>query len=579
MRKVFLKHLPKIEATIRQDPINDSLWRIWAWMARSTPDYKRAVFFNSVDSFDFPNESIYSPPGDVCVWVVQDARARGDWETVIKYARRARSFTQDSTTREKSGEWSPSGGIFGDFAEEIDGYPLKSAYIPHLEALLRLGDIEEANVVYDEIIKAQLKSGVALVAEIAKSLKMEGLAEQWEKGELIDKTPFFHPYRGTGSYKSHILYVFAEPGSGFDKQFDEQSRQVAPRIWPIGVNSIYGESAWDNGIEQFGWKKEDGPRWALLTGDGRLLEQGTTIPGKDTIQIIYKRHNIVNSMDFFRLYLAEKGRNPGLELFLAYRINDHNFRTSPENENPALLDDNEDERLWGEAARLLRGVANNLDILSNPPHVLNLWSCDIAKLSALMKNLSGQYLTNVESLLIRKPSEEGRWRQWFYWRTIEGKERSMKPLLERIKPIPPSTLMELLPHEAIETYYEECRMTGNWLGVIEILKPIWEREIEWALESQAQPQGQNQEQGMEQIVAQTRREMAGRLADSVAAPLIEAFLNDGKSREAGEIFSKCLEAGLKFSDTSKLIKLAESLGHERLAKEWGRLSDGSRIKP
>jgi len=50
--------------------------------------------------------------------------------------------------------------------------------------------------------------------------------------------------------------------------------------------------------------------------------------------------------------------------------------------------------------------------------------------------------------------------------------------------------------------------------------------------------------------------------------LIEAYLQDGKYREADEIFKAVLDLGGKFEDLSKIIELAKARGFESIAAKW-----------
>jgi hypothetical protein len=55
MKASFSKHISKVESAIRLEPTNETLWNIWAWMARSLPDYKWDIFVNSRASCKTPH--------------------------------------------------------------------------------------------------------------------------------------------------------------------------------------------------------------------------------------------------------------------------------------------------------------------------------------------------------------------------------------------------------------------------------------------------------------------------------------------------------------------------------------------
>jgi len=97
MRAVFRKHISKVESSLKIEPINNRLWNIWAWMVCGLPDYRWDVFVNSFEPVTFKKSDILSldisiPSYEVSVWIVEKARAKKDWDTVIKFAQMARHF-------------------------------------------------------------------------------------------------------------------------------------------------------------------------------------------------------------------------------------------------------------------------------------------------------------------------------------------------------------------------------------------------------------------------------------------------------------------------------------------------------
>jgi len=58
------------------------------------------------------------------------------------------------------------------------------------------------------------------------------------------------------------------------------------------------------------------------------------------------------------------------------------------------------------------------------------------------------------------------------------------------------------------------------------------------------------------------------LGDVLGAPLMEAYLQDGRPVDADEIFKAVLDLGGKFKDFAKMIELAKTKGNESLATRW-----------
>lgn len=567
MKNVTRRHIPQVESALRQDITNIAVWNIWAWMARSLPDYKWDTFINSLDLYYFPIEGISCPPADVCVWIVAKAMANSDWNTVIRFARQATSYTRDTTTREVKWDWVPPGAqnniTFGSIgAEPIEGYPMKSAYIPLLEALLRTGNIDGANDIYDEIIitRSLQATGHAMAVAVAKSVGMEELAAQWEQGQRMSKEPYLRDVLGMSR---PFIRFFGDLGSPTPPDFQihksEFGRQFNELLGQLPVRYGVASSSPRRDIDTLGWKADDPERWALFSINGKLLAHDTAVPDVDTMMAILKRNGIESAVDYFRTYLAEHGNIPGIECQLAYMILARTVSAPGSSSNPDL---SQVEAHCDEAAIYLRRLLNSPETMINLPTVTSNPN-EAVRQSQALKSLSGRYLTIIESLLERKPSQEYLWDQWLFWRSIEGAERSLETMAERIKHSPLHTRVgDIFPRSAMNSYYEECRKNGSWSKVIGLLKTVWDREIADRIEAKKKTDENGRlPQGVLAFVGNT----AANFGNAVGIPLIEAYLHDNRPGEAEEIFNAWLEYG-KFDDVSKIVELAREKGYERLAR-------------
>jgi hypothetical protein len=189
MRNVFRKHIASVESALREEPTNRTLWNIWGWMARSQPDYKWNSFLDSFETIasNLYNSSVFGgpfcPSEEVCVWLIEDSRAKADWESVIKYAQVADTFTGEYFSLRRT-TWSPT-GYMAQFSKTFyEGYPEKPITIPYLEALLRLGRTDEANGIFDKMMRFAMRWNSSVAKEVAATARaagMEGIAEVWEK--------------------------------------------------------------------------------------------------------------------------------------------------------------------------------------------------------------------------------------------------------------------------------------------------------------------------------------------------------------------------------------------------------------
>jgi hypothetical protein len=578
MRATFRKHIPKVESAIRQDPTNFRLWNIWAWMARGMGNYKWETFINSIEPFykELSSNILSCPSPEVCVWLVADSMAKKDWGMVAKLARIARRFGNFRKGEPESEEWTPGGKIIRSYSGEFPNvkHPFVSAFVPHLEALLMLGRIDEANTVYDEMLRWENSTNnnamiVRFAAARAKAAGMDDLAKLWAKGELINKVPYFRTSLGEpffivvaeeGRYQRP---AFAMTSSDYVKNLNEVLQKLNP------PNVVSRVDAWED-QPALGWKVADGRKWGLIGEDGVLIAQGTEMPDVDDLQRVWNSLGVVSPPEWFRTYLAQHPDQPGMVLRFSSMIIGENilnktresvFDWDISKARPWGLDWVDDyEKAFGEAIRYLRQIVyDHPDILVNITSGFPAKSSSMAKAadrlatldSSSFKALSSPMLSAIESLLERKPSSESLWNQWFFWRIVEGRDRSLESLVANLKHSPLSVNGVGLPVLALDMYWEECKKKGSWAKVAELLKGPWERELSRAMDGKKGVYGDFFSPG-----------------DDIGIPLIEAYLNDDRPGNANDVFNAWLATGNTFKDISAIVSLAMAKGQERLAKEW-----------
>jgi len=536
MKAAFRRHIANVESALREQPTNRTLWNIWAWMARSLADYKWNTFVDSLESIKFGAYSpvvdgLLCPSAEVCVWLVEDSRTKGDWDSVIKFAEVAGRFI--GYFQQSKNTWMPGDGQRGQYAMAgFKDYPIKPLYMPHLEALLRLGRIDDANNLFDQMMRLNgEREDAILAAQVARSVGLEDVAKVWEQGQIIGNAPYLALKR----ISDERPYFCVLGTSDFYGKFNELYRSLSTTKLDLTRRGILN----DGHLETLGWKRDGGDRWGLIGTDGRLLYQDTSVPEINELLAILRRFNIEveSDADFFRNYTSRHRDQPGIILYFAI----------------SLIRNNRQDEALDEAAGLLSKILNEY------PHVLidmpgMIGNYDYLKNNASLKALSGRYLTNLETLLEKKPSSENLWYQWFLWRTIEDTNRSALPVISRVKFSPLSLPGTVPPGFVLNRYYEECKANGDWPKVIELLKNVWDREYFNILKVQNENPGQK--------LSNTQ------LGDKVGIPLMEAYLNDQKPSLADDIFNAWLGCGGTFTDFTKVIELAKTKAQERLAREW-----------
>ena len=584
MRAAFRKHIPKVELALCEQPTDTGLWNLWTWMARGIGDYKWGRFVDTIEPFVFPslNISIAIPSPEVCAWLVEESRKKEDWHAVINFAKPARFFSELFPDARE--EWMPGGtSAWSQAGEGIKDYPAKSAYAPHLEALLRLGRLEEANTVFDELIRFEGKTAfypktilvdgkperyradnARIAADTASLVGMKDLAEVWGLGEPVSKAPYVSSWGFNGF---PVFFTYAKYATDYYKMFYQIAAGLSPAL------RVHAGSGTDVDIDTLGWKRGDGDRWALIGGGSFVLEQGFGLPEPDALQNILDRHSVISTSDYYRKYMSEHGAQPGLELRLAFDIMTNYYIAWDRNRTIAPSNHEESEDFWAEAASLLRKVlSSHPDVLMNMPYAF----FDAPIESQAMKALSKPLLSQIESLLARKPSSRELWSQWQLWREIEGAKRPIGPLAEAVVPSPMAKPGTVPPAAIFNQYYEECKADGKWHKAIGLLRAVWDREYSRVLSLKkknpdiklAAPKSRPSSGSAKDFEAYHTLAASSALGDKVGIPLIEAYLMDDKPIEAREIFNAWLDCGGTFTDIAKIAGLARERGQERLAREW-----------
>jgi len=539
MKAAFRKHIARIENDLRDFPTNENLWEMWAWMARSLG--RPTMFWKSLNPFVAPGGP-NCPSPKVAVWLTEEARSMGDWESVIVLAKIGRYFT--SYMNQTLNAWIPDGLLMGGVMEPIVGYPEKSSYIPQLDALLKLGRIEEANALYDEIMRTGFPYEQHLAA-VARANKLEEVALLWEKGQVINARPYY----GAWEYLKGIVR-FAILAKRGDKEY-MQMQQLIDELLP----GAYLIEIWQvEDARTLGWVG-NGFHWAVLGGDSITIAQGEKMPSRDELKQILRQNGLKSRRELAEEFLKDNPGNIEALIALGVSILEDGARATKNSGNsdyelPSELDD----AIWGQAASVWPMIFNRSHALYNLPYINILTE----PRSPTMKRLSRHYLPLLEDAISQSPFSENLWSHWLFWRRSSGGERNFEEFLQSLQPSPIVPKGMFPPPSIIEEYYAECKKNEEWDKMAALLKGPYERTIS----SHAIDNIDNEKRGEEP------RPIYSGFGDSVALPLIEALLRSGKRTEADEVFNALLDAGGSFSNPSNLVELARGLAGEKIAKDW-----------
>jgi len=547
MKAAFRKHIGRVEDAIREYPTNENLWDTWAWMARGlTGDDGNGrplfQFIDSLEPFTLPGGPTCPSP-KVASWLTQVARSKGDWDAVIRMAKLGRGF--DSNVLVSNVSWSP--GLFqGQTASmPIEGYPEKSSYYPHIEALFKLGRPNEADVVFNEMLRIAGPWTAAGAADIAQANGYEDLAAKWSKGAPETPVPYFRPVR----FGEIAIVVRADWDTSNYKQMVQLIKSLGQKL------TVYGTTD-SCRAKTLHWTGDDF-RWALIGGDGLVLEQGKQLPTMDELGEMIEKYSIRPPRALAEEFLKKNPHSMEALLTLGIEGIINGVSAIQDRQGDGDLDSGSDDAIWGTATSAWTKILNDDRALFALP---DFYVKNAEPRSHTMRLASKRFLPKIEAALARSPASKPVWDSWLFWRTAGGNERDFEVFLESIEPSPMELLGSCPPAIVFAAFYDECRKGNKWPQMVKLLKEPWDRGISKQLADNAAKEKEKQKPTL----------VDATLGDRVGLPLIEALLNIGRRQEADETFKSWLDCGGGFTNPAELIETARRLGGEMMAKEWER---------
>jgi tetratricopeptide (TPR) repeat protein len=561
MRAAFRKNIGHIEDAIREYPTNADLWDTWAWMARALegpggrPALGAAIRAHDVFRF-IEGLDPFAPPGGptcpspkVAAWLTKLAQSKGDWETAAKMAKLCRGF--DKYILEQRLSWSPGLISMNMVSMGIEGYPEESSYHPHLDALLKLGMADEANDVFDEMLRiSHNRAGAAAgAAGVARANGFEDLALAWSKGEPSKTVPYRSPYR----WGEVCVECLAEGYDAPDRMRISEGVRAAGLRLPVYVAN-------DRGKKTLGWSG-DAFRWALLGGDGLVLEQGAGFPTPQEWRDIFKEKGIGAPKELAEGFLKKNPHSMGALLALAISGVHDGAAAMGARQDGDLddldLDSGGDDAIWGVAASAWAKVFNGdgRALFALPE---GFYAKSVNPRSPTMRLASKRHLPKIEAALHRSPGSAPLWNLWLFWRGAGDNERDFGQFLESIEPSPMEPVGACPPPMVFDAFYNECRKNGSWAQLAKLLKEPFDRGISAQLAENAAAEKENRKPSL----------VYAELGDTVGYPLTEALLKMGRRQEADDVFKSWLGCGGRFTNAAELAGMARALVGDRTAKEW-----------
>ncbi|MCL1909248.1 MAG: hypothetical protein FWG12_07800, partial [Holophagaceae bacterium] len=549
MKGVFARHIGKVEAALQEAPTSQLLWSAWAWMARSLENRDWKKLLSGLDAFTYPKGPTCPAP-NVAVWLIGEAKAAGDWEQVVELAKAGMYFDRNPIETIID-TWMGVGFTSEGTSSPLLGYPLNSAFVPMLEGLVRLGRLEEADAVFEDVLFFFGETHREAMVSLAQSAGQPGLAQAWRTKVPDESVPRLRDRRILG--QPTILTYNPTPWA---------PDPTPPRLVGIPTTAIRPTA--------FRWPESE-KHWALLDKDNRMIVEGEGPPMEEPILEELEKMGYRTNGEMARDYLRANPLNANADahLTLAYELT-RGAEQRMRNSNlyaAEALDYSLDHELWDEPARnwascyenemVLRTLIGQ-DIFPAMNQGISPSFDTITNNSNILKAVADRILPKLENAIRQRPMSLSLWRAWIAWRRAGGNTRSFADLLADLAPSPyalPGTFPP--PQRVMRVYYDDCVINERWPEIAKIMRPVWERKIfELIYRTNAN--------GKQVLRSDDPRFREGRM-------LISALLNDGKANEADDVVMLWTSVGGEFKDAD-LIALARKLGYDGLADRWEKMA-------
>ncbi|MCL1908245.1 MAG: hypothetical protein FWG12_02610, partial [Holophagaceae bacterium] len=538
MKAVFARHIAKVEVTLQASPNIQSLWDVWAWMARSLENRDWKKFLLSLDAFTYTG-GLPCPAPNVAVWLLKEAKAIGDWENVVELGKNGRN--RWSYPGKEEAIWIPGGWGMSSSRMPLEGYPTDTSFIPMLEGLLKLNRVEEANTIFEDILLLEGEAKREIMLKLAQSSGQTSLAQAWQTKVLDNSAPRLGVFWNAGGPTIIGCNI----------------------VWtgPIQFSKISFQFVWrEEDTNKFGWPR-DGKRWALLDDNNRLVIEGEDEPKEEPIFEALTKIGYKTPGELARMYLREHPTNTYAQYVLASELGIDavlKMNQLDMNDNETLGNDL-DYDLYSECAKIWRAYYENELVLNSQIQASKRLYQAIN--SNLMREVAKAVLPRLETALQQQPMSDYLWDAWSAWRKIDGNTRSFESLLENLEPSPLVASGTFPPAKVTQEYYTECVAKERWADAAKLLLQPWEREL-------ARIDAINLSKG-----ADFSYSIPLAQAWRIGKLLITALLKDGKIYEAEDVVEAWTSRGGKFEDATDIIELAKKLEYMSLAGKWERLAE------
>ena len=232
-----------------------------------------------------------------------------------------------------------------------------------------------------------------------------------------------------------------------------------------------------------GW---EGPHWALLGENGRILLEGSRLPTGEALAEALERAGVKSRVRLLETFLAlhpdhldARDELLGARIRVAFR----RMAARPDawltGESPEArphdrpLTEEEDERIWGRLASDLEHHLLSGDVRKCLGWAFIGHDMAVAAQSPRMKAVALRALPLVEAALHETPTHHVLWTWWDKLATLAG-GRSLRALLADLATVPGTA--DAPPTHILEAYVRRAKAARAWGAIKEVLVPRWEAD-------------------------------------------------------------------------------------------------------
>ena len=568
MIQIYRRHVPSIEAYIEELPSDVNLWAYYGWVTSITKQGSVKTMLDRLTPF--PGASWPTRLG-LNLLATEEAE-KGDWSflanTMTSNWPKYRSSISNPEMGISVGESAPDSikTAFNTGRLDVIWQPYLKLL---LESLIRTNRIADAETILSDVASIPGYGGVQRrAAELALHCDRSDLQTKWLALQIPEKPDrpdmddleadfYIDPVGITprlvliNAEESDALQVDAMLGHG--RINDWGVRRVIKGNFPSEL--MRRKEGWPEGVTY----------WGLFDSKSKLLAHGSGLPTEESLYQALDQFNVDTPANILRRFIREhpshleaKGELLQELKRLAENKTKEKVGTDAGLGADRVLDDEDDQAIWGEYARLYRQV---LPYFLNQGRPQRWWwlnnpcASDFFIHSRTMKNLAVWMLPQVEESLRRQPTDEFLWGAWITMSDLIELPRLFRDLKETLTLSPMSNPLNLPPSDNRELLLTRYRARENWQGIIDVQEVQWERRIILGLTAES----------WGQYDLNSVWDSAGMQC------LLEAYLRLDKNSEANEFIRIWSQSPVWGQIKQSAVGLAEKCGKITLAEQWKRI--------